>query len=531
MKEKAKEVLQTIKNFWNNRTKKQRITLISSISLIVFFILAFIFYSLPRDFVPLYNNLSLNEVGQIKEELESRGVPYELKDGGTTITVPKDQADTLLVELAAENIPESGHIDYSFFGENASWGITDHEFSMIKLDAMNNELAKLIKTIEGIDDAKVMITLPEESIFVSDTEQTASASIIIHTQRGFRFEENQIESLYHLVSKAVPNLPKENIVIRNQYLEYFDDYVNSGNGNQQQYTYQQTIKNDIERDLQKRLQQMLGVMVGMDRVFVSVTADVDFTQENRIEELVEPVDLENMEGIPVSIETIHETYSGDAGVDGVPGTGGDEPPEYNELDRSGDGEYELVKETINNEFNHIRKEISESPFKIRDIGIQVAVDNVIEQDGDQIQYLSQPEQFSVEESIHSILQSVIRSSIDGDYGEQDVDEKISIVFQEFSGIDRTPSQTPTSAIPTWVYWTIGSLVIILIIAIVLLIRSRRREYEDVVMEEVSEQAVEVPGYEEIPETETESRQRQIEQMAKEEPEDFAKLLRSWLAED
>src|SRR5699024_402084 len=168
-------------------------------------------------------------VGQINEELDLRNVPYELQDGGTTILVPEEQSDQLLVELAGQGIPNSGKIDYSFFSENSSWGITDNEFNIMKLDAMQTELANLIKGIEGIEDAKVMINLPQESIFVSDSVEEASASIVLHTQFGHEFKGNQIESLYHLVSKAVPNLPQDNIVIMNQYFEYYDQALQAGN--------------------------------------------------------------------------------------------------------------------------------------------------------------------------------------------------------------------------------------------------------------------------------------------------------------
>src|SRR5690625_2656612 len=111
---------------------------------------------------------------------------------------------------------------------------------------------------------------------------------------------------------------------------------------------------------------MLDTMIGLGKVIVSVTADVDFTAENRVEELVEPVDLENMEGLPVSIETIHETYSGGSLGEGIVGSGEDDIPNYPALDQGADGEYELVKEMINNEFNRIRKNIVERPYKIRD---------------------------------------------------------------------------------------------------------------------------------------------------------------------
>ena len=90
----------------------------------------------------------------------------------------------------------------------------------------------------------------------------------------------QIKSLYHLVSKSIPNLPTDNIVIRNQFLEYFDL-------DNDQLTWRRIIQNKckikerIERDIQRQVQNMLGTLMGYDKVVASVTADIDFTQENR----------------------------------------------------------------------------------------------------------------------------------------------------------------------------------------------------------------------------------------------------------
>src|SRR5699024_4099313 len=193
-------------------------------------------------YVPLYSNLPIEETGQIKEELDSRNVPYEISDNGNTIKVPEEDSEQLLVDLAGEGIPHSGHIDYSFFSENTSWGVTDNEFNMMK-------------SVEGIEDAKVMINLPEESVFVSDVDENASVSIVLDTEYGHEFEDNQIKSLYNLVSKAIPDLSEDNIEIRNQYLEYFE-MASSGESLQGSYANQQEIKRDIEKDIQKRLQQM-----------------------------------------------------------------------------------------------------------------------------------------------------------------------------------------------------------------------------------------------------------------------------------
>src|SRR5690606_31800757 len=136
-----------------------------------------------------------------------------------------------------------------------------------QLEATQTELAKLIQSIEGINQANVMINMPQRGIFVNDSNEFASAAIILQTKPGYELSEKQIRSLYHLVAKSIPNLPTENIVIRNQFLEYFDlDEGQSDHG----YTQQMKIKNQIERDIQRQVQNMLGTLMGFDKVVTSV---------------------------------------------------------------------------------------------------------------------------------------------------------------------------------------------------------------------------------------------------------------------
>lgn len=532
MKENFSRIKNGAVTYWKERSKSQKITLATSVVTIVVLIVFITWLTSRTNLVPLYQNLSPQEVGQIKEELDVNGTKYEIENSGSTVLVEEDEAEALLVDLASEGLPNSGNIDYSFFSENASFGITDNEFDMMKLDATQTELANLMKRIEGIEDAKVMINMSKEPLFVNDGVEEASASIVIHTQPGYQFEGNQIESLYHLVSRAIPNLPEDNIVIMNQYFEYFDQQSNVAMQNENDFTSQQSIKQEIERDLTRRLQQMIGAMVGPEKSIVSVTVDVDFTKENRQEELIEPVDVENMEGVPISIETLHETYSGNQPTDGVPGTGEEDIPGYQAGGNDEDGDYELVKETINNEFNHIHKDIVESPYKIRDIGIQVAVDRTIDRDDGEVQLLNAQEENEVEQAIGSILDSMISTSIDKEYGEIETEDKASIVFQEFSEQPISDQQS-VGSIPIWFYLVGGILLVGIIILIVLLVRKRREddyETEMLIDEFIEDTEVELPEMK-VAESESVVRRKQLEKMAKDKPEEFAKLLRSWISEE
>src|SRR5699024_9204043 len=87
--------------------------------------------------------------------------------------------------------------------------------------------------------------------------------------------------------------------------------------------------------------------------------------------------------------------------------------------------------------------------------------------------LNQQEQTEVEDGISSILNSMITTSINKDYGEIDPEDKISIVFQEFShSVDDSEETGPI--IPAWVYIVGGILLVAIIIALVMWRRSRNR---------------------------------------------------------
>lgn len=531
MKERLIGWKNALANFWGSRTLFQKSMAIGSILLLFIVIGATTMLATKKNFVPLYSNLSAQETGQIKATLDSKGIESQISDSGTTISVPEEAVDTLKVQLAAEGIPDSGNIDYKFFGQNAGFGMTDNQFDVLKLEAMQTELSNLIKGIEGVNDAKVMISLPEPSVFVGDEKEAAQASIVLNTKPGYKFEQQQIKALYHLVSKSVPNLPNENIVIMNQNFEYFDLEDEEDFSAGKTFATQNQIKKEIERDIQRQVQQMLGTMMGRDKVVVEVTADLDFTQENREENLVTPVDPENMEGLKVSVERITENFSGKgAQAGGVAGTGDTDVTNYPAGAENSDGDYERTEERINNEVNKIRKQIVESPYKVRDLGIQVMVEPPDPKD----RATFTPE---MQEDVQKILGTIIRTSIDknamgqAELTDEQINQKVAISVQEFGGKVEFPSETKP-VIPVWLYILGGVLLLLIAVLIVLLIRKKRKEKLTIQEEAALEPALaSIPDVNDEQETEASMRRKQLEKMAKEKPEDFAKLLRTWLAED
>jgi flagellar M-ring protein FliF len=536
MNDNLKNLKEKLSALWTSFSAKRKWIIIGSFitSVILLFLLTF---SLTNTtFVPIYSDLMPNEAGEIKAAIESKGIPVTVSADGRTISVPKQEAANLKVSLAAEGIPRSGNVDYGIFSENMGLGMTDKHFDLVERDAMQTEIANLIQQVNGIRHAKVMITLPKDSIWLNDVDETATASIVLTLDPGFRLGHSQINGLYHLVSKSVPSLPEEEIIILNQYGQIFEQ-GEQGESNKALAIHQQQreIRKDIEKDIQRQVQQLLGTILGQDKVVVSVFASIDFTKEKREEEIVRPSDEENNEGFSVSVERIVETYTGGEKPAGATaGTGQDDVPNYEGTETSGNGDYEKIEERINREFDRVYRQIEESPFVIDDLTINIGVEPP---EADKPESLT-PQHI---EDIKTILKNVVRTALSE--SEQGVDEakienKISVFATEFKGKTIYPS-VPAAQVfgmPKDIAIGVGIGIVVIVLGLVAfsVFRRKEEEKEDDLSYDLY-QAAAAEDYEETPEVEQriqkEKIKEELELVADNQPQEFVKVLRSWLKEE
>jgi flagellar M-ring protein FliF len=532
MKERMATLLSGVNSRWEKVSKKQKWWLFFGTVFAVCFIIAIILISSHKNFVPLYSNLSPDETGQIKATLDGKGVPYQISSDGTSISVPDDQVNNLKVDLAAQGLPKTGQIDYSFFGQNANFGMTDKQFDVLERAAVQNELSNLVSGISGVESAKVMINLPQQSVWVSDNPDKASASIVLHLKPGYTLKQEQVEGLYHLVSKSVPNLPEDNIVIMDQYFNYYDkNSSNNSNSTLSIYQQQQQVKSDIEKDIRNHVQQMLGMMMGTDKVMVNVTTDIDFTKEKSSEDLVKPVDPNTMQGLQVSTEHIAETYKGQ-GAGGVAGTTDSQIPNYPSSESS-NGDYSHVEDRVNNVFNKIHNDIVQSPYQIKDLGIQVMVEPP---NPNQKSSLPAQSVKDIKQILNTIVQTTLGENGQNNLTPQQLNAKTVVTVEKFNGKEQVNQPAATSGgIPLWakIAGVAGAIVIIGLILLLVFSR-RKRNAEELAMEEtvpfIPKETKDLIAV--ARETNLEdAKKRELEEMAKNHPAEFIKLLRTWLADD
>ena len=62
------------------------------------------------DMTLLYSNLDVRDGTQIAEKLQSMGVPFDVRDGGTQVYVPTDDVLRLRMSLAEAGMPAGGGV-------------------------------------------------------------------------------------------------------------------------------------------------------------------------------------------------------------------------------------------------------------------------------------------------------------------------------------------------------------------------------------------------------------------------------------
>ncbi|WP_395640681.1 flagellar basal-body MS-ring/collar protein FliF [Pseudolysinimonas sp.] len=216
------------------------------------------------QYVPLYSGLPGADASAIVEQLEAADVAYELADGGTTIMVPQQDVAAQRIAAAAAGLPGSESGGYALLD---SMGVTASEFqqSVTYKRALEGELARTLQGLSGVTAASVQLALPEESVFVAE-QAPATAAVFLETASGRTLSVDQIMSVQHLVSSSVPGLAVEDVSVVDADGTLLSA-TTSGSADQ--------AASDYETSVRERVQTMLDQIVGVGNATVAVSAQVD----------------------------------------------------------------------------------------------------------------------------------------------------------------------------------------------------------------------------------------------------------------
>lgn len=470
----------------------------------------------------LFSNLDPQDSGRIIEKLKSENIKYKVHDN--TILVPKDKAAELRMEVALDTAYQIK--GYEIFDES-KFGVTDTEAKIMYKRALEGELARTIKSMDEVENARVHLAIPDDSVFVRETEK-ATASVIIKPRGLKTLTAEQVKAIVALVSGSVKDLPKENIQVLDTYgnllsENIFDEYQ----GGTVSTSKQQEFERLFEKRLEDDVKQMLESVFGQGKIAIKVNSDLNFDSKEITTIKYDKENVVERSKRIIEDKSKDKSSSGDStGVDAQ-----FEDDSYAFKDDSGsDSSYERKDETVNYEVGQTQENVVKAPGEVTRITVSVIIDS----DTDRIGNLEKDE-------IKNIVGAAIGydekrgdtiniSAMPFDTERQDTAKKEMEIMEKAAAKERL--------IRTIVYSVLGLFILVFLIIAISKISKGKNKAEkpslDVVVGGnegiIPKQPI---SYEPVLDVDDDkmSFEKEIQNYANKKPDQVVEVIRTWLSED
>lgn len=478
----------------------------------------------------LFNNLSSKDASAIVDSLQKSGTSYELANGGQTIMVPQDKVNDLRLQLSGQGLPGDSNTGYALLDQQ---GITTSDFMQHTnyQRALEGELANTIKSIDGVEAATVHLVIPQKDVF-SDNQDKPTASVLVQSSASQPLTNQQVQAIVHLVASSVEGLDPTEITVAGA-----DGKILSTGGGAPVATGgdsgadSQTVA--YQNRLNASLQNMLDSVVGPGHAVVTTTAELDYDQTETTSKTysADP-------SLPALSESIsREAYNGSNGN----GTGGVLGPDNIQVPNGvtasgGPGQYENSNIVRNNTLNSVEETRKAAPGAVKKLNVAVLLDSTTAGTVDSAQIQQLVSAAAGVDATRGDTVAIAAMPFDTSAATQAKD-----ALAASAAAEKTQKQTSLLK-------TAGMALVVLILMFLAWRASRRAKKRKALtpaelkhlqeMQAALEQQrlaelnaaipTSLPGPDPS-ELAREERQREIEQMVEDQPEEMAALLRGWLS--
>lgn len=221
--------------------------------------------------------LDPQDASEIASFLDKQKVSYKITQNGTAIEVPSGQADRLKMELSAQGLPGRGIVGYEIL-DTTNFGMSDFLQKVNYRRALEGELCRTLLTLEAVEDARVKIAIPEQSLY-TDTRQATTASVTLKLRRGKSLPDRSVEAVTNLVASSIEGLDPENVTV----VDTRGNLLTRPNRDAlaAMSSTRMEMKVNVDRYLTEQLKTLLDGAFGAGKALVTVNADLDFDQIER----------------------------------------------------------------------------------------------------------------------------------------------------------------------------------------------------------------------------------------------------------
>ncbi len=274
-----------LKEIFDRLSTSQKVSLITVTAITILSILVLLIWANRPQYTILFSDLANSDAAKIRDRLQDEKVTYRLRDGGSTILVPKGRVYDLRLQLAADGIPSQPGAGYEIF-DRTNLGMSDFVQKLNYRRALEGELGRTISGIDEVEQARVHVVMPEPALFREDEKET-TASVVLKTKGRSRLGEDQIRGIAILVARSVEGLDPENVII----LDSNGNLLSGAKAPDAMVGLSATqleLQHKVESYLASKAQSMLDGVLGPGRSIVRVSAELDFQTIERTREYYDP---------------------------------------------------------------------------------------------------------------------------------------------------------------------------------------------------------------------------------------------------
>ena len=224
----------------------------------------------------------------VEKKLVEAKIKYRQTQPEFTFEVLQGDYDKARLLLASAELDPSGAVWSPLTWKGmTSWSDTEFDKRTLWVEQKQNELARAIRTLSVVDQAKVQITVPMEAKLFKEQEKPVTASVVVLPKKGQKLSTPIVESIMELVASSVEGLERTNvkvfdsstsrIVSADAFKAPTEADAPAEVGNAQLAVFKQ-----YQDRWQQTLQEKLEIVAGPGNVAVIVTPDINFdraTQE------------------------------------------------------------------------------------------------------------------------------------------------------------------------------------------------------------------------------------------------------------
>jgi flagellar M-ring protein FliF len=380
---------------------------------------------------PLFTDLSFEDSSAIIRDLERQVIPYQTRNDGAVILVPKDAVTRLRMKLAESGLPKGGGVGYEIFDKSDALGATSFVQNINHLRALEGELARTIRSIDRVAAARVHLVLPERPLF-SRERQEPSASIVLKLRGSL--EAQHVRAIRHLAASAVNGLKPGRVSIVDETGRLLadgaeDNLSGLGSGADER-------KLAFERRMRENVENIVSSVVGPGRARVQLTAEFDF---NRITQTTDKFDPEGR--VVRSSQTREETLNSSEAREGqvtvgneLPGAQANRQQQQQQGEGGNKSDNRKSEEIVNYEISRTTKTEVIEGGRVNRISVAVLVDGTYAKNASNESVYTPRDKDELDR-----IAALVRSAIGFDQRRGD---QVEIVNLRFAELPQTLAATP-----------------------------------------------------------------------------------------